>query len=438
LGPQKTREQGMNLPELERQAALTHRPHAPPEAEVELSLLEKIASRVPGIIFKFRMWPDGRSTFPYMSSAVAQMYNGIRPEELLMDASPFFAFRHPDDAQGLADSVLQSAKTLRPWSHEYRLVLPHQGVVWRHGNALPELQSDGSVAWFGFITDITERKRSESQLRISSLVFESSEVAVAVLDQQGRIQAANQAWVKLSGHPLEALLQAPLGQLVQLEDAAVSMSEMLGEVVNHWQGACLGRRRDGTRYTAWLRIRGTVLAEAGLREPVLIAVLSEIAQRRPVEAQFTRQSGQDALTGLTSRRLMMERIRYAIEFASVAHNPLALIYLDLDHFNEINGMFGHPVGDQLLVEVAARLRACAGKTDTVARMGGDEFAVLVQRPSAWQQADAVVARFVTLLTEPFYLGGEELSVTASIGIAHYPKDADNAQDFFICADRSMY
>lgn len=404
----------------------------------ERDLLEKIASRVPGIIFKFKLTPDGGSTFPYMSSAVTAMYNGITPEELRQDASPFFAFRHPDDAEALASSVLRSAQTLSPWDHEYRLILPEVGVVWRHGNALPERQADGSVAWFGFITDITERKRAENQLRIASRVFECSGEAIAVLDPLGRIQAANQALAHLSGCALADLTHAPLSRLVDFEGQALSLSELLSEVANQWQGACVGLCQGGGRYSAWLRIRSVDLSEVGEQGAVLIAVLSDRSQHRRVESRLSPQGGLDPLTGLINRRWLLERTRHAIEFASVAHHPMALVYIDLDFFKEINDMFGHPVGDQLLVEVAARLKSCAGKTDTLARMGGDEFAILLQRKEAVLAAEQVVQQFVDLLTEPFYLGGEEVFVTASIGIAEYPKDAQHVNDLLVCADRSMH
>ncbi|MBS4052413.1 MAG: PAS domain S-box protein [Methylomonas sp.] len=129
-------------------------------------LQSKIASRLPGVIYQYKLRPDGSSCFPYASEAIRDIYR-VTPESVAEDASSVLAVLHPDDFQGIIDSIRISAETLEPWQHEYRVRYADGTERWLFGNSLPEREADGSVVWFGFITDITERKRLENQLRAS-------------------------------------------------------------------------------------------------------------------------------------------------------------------------------------------------------------------------------------------------------------------------------
>jgi len=130
--------------------------------EQSLNLLKNLAQRVPGVIYQFRMFPDGRSCFPFASDGIWDIYE-VRPEEVQSDATVVFARLHPEDYELIANSIVQSASSLLPWELEYRVMLPHQGLRWRHGIAQPERLDDGSTLWHGCITDITERKQAEEE-----------------------------------------------------------------------------------------------------------------------------------------------------------------------------------------------------------------------------------------------------------------------------------
>jgi diguanylate cyclase (GGDEF)-like protein/PAS domain S-box-containing protein len=132
------------------------------ELERSLELLKRLAQRVPGVLYQYRLYPDGHSCFPFASEEIQTIYE-LSPEEVRSDASAVFQRLHPDDAEATEASIRISAATLEPWRHEYRVVLPRQGVRWRMGNAKPERLEDGSVLWHGFITDITDRKYGEEQ-----------------------------------------------------------------------------------------------------------------------------------------------------------------------------------------------------------------------------------------------------------------------------------
>ena len=135
------------------------------EARLQQShdLLTSLSQQIPGMIYQFQLFPDGRTCFPYASDAISEIY-GVEPQHVREDATPVYVFLHPDDYEGIVSSIQESARTLQQWEYEYRVVLPNQGVRWRYGCARPENLIDGSVLWHGFINDITAQKNLESQL----------------------------------------------------------------------------------------------------------------------------------------------------------------------------------------------------------------------------------------------------------------------------------
>src|SRR3989338_1469634 len=137
--------------------------HTPaPDHEEALNRLQKIASQVPGVVYQFRLRPDGSTCVPYASEAAREIYR-LDPEEIREDASKVFAYAHPDDLENFKASIQVSARHLTPWQHEYRLKFDDGTVRWLFGNAIPQREADGSTLWHGFITDVTERKRAEAE-----------------------------------------------------------------------------------------------------------------------------------------------------------------------------------------------------------------------------------------------------------------------------------
>ena len=164
-----------------------------------LDKLQKIASRVPGLVYQYRLRPDGGSCFPYASAAIRDIYR-VGPEEVREDAAKILAILHPDDYAGIIASIQKSAQDLVPWRYEYRVKFNDGTVRWLLGNALPEREADGSTLWHGFITDITERKLMEQKLSDSDAfnvsILDSLTSHIAVLDAQGVIVAVNSAWLQ--------------------------------------------------------------------------------------------------------------------------------------------------------------------------------------------------------------------------------------------------
>jgi diguanylate cyclase (GGDEF)-like protein/PAS domain S-box-containing protein len=185
--------------------------------------------------------------------------------------------------------------------------------------------------------------------------------------------------------------------------------------------------------------------QAGAPDDVDLALLvqaghlSSIAiERKRIEQQMYRQASYDQLTGLPNRRLFGNRLREEITKAERGGYSLAVLFIDLDHFKEVNDTLGHEAGDELLVEAAQRIRSCVRGSDTVARLGGDEFVVILPKVDEIVPQDRVAQYIIDTMERPFPLGEHNAYVSASIGIAGYPQDADNAEVLIGCADQAMY
>ncbi len=170
--------------------------------EMVVGRLAKLGSQVPGMIYQFRLRPDGSSCFPYASAGIRQIYR-VSPEEVSEDASPVFAILHPDDLASISASIQTSAETQQPWNHEYRVLFPDGTERWLLGQSTPERERDGSVLWHGFITDVTERKRLEEQVNrehaLLRSVIDLLPVSIYLKDQESRFLMANQIMARFFG-----------------------------------------------------------------------------------------------------------------------------------------------------------------------------------------------------------------------------------------------
>ena len=197
------------------------------------------------------------------------------------------------------------------------------------------------------------------------------------------------------------------------------------------------RCKDGS--LKWVLARGMVVSRDGNNQPLrMIGTHTDITVRKEFEERIRHLAHFDALTGLPNRALLTDRMHQAMTLARREQGTLAVIFMDLDKFKPVNDTFGHDIGDLLLKEVSSRLLGSIRASDTVARIGGDEFVVLL--PSIEQQQDAVLVarKMLHALNRPFEIAGHTLQISSSIGIAVYPEHADNEKLLLINADVAMY
>lgn len=189
----------------------------------------------------------------------------------------------------------------------------------------------------------------------------------------------------------------------------------------------------------WVLTRGMVISRDAQGQPVrMIGTHTDISDRKNAEALVWNQAHYDALTGLPNRRMLRQRLDAAIQRSQELQQSLAILFIDLDHFKEVNDTLGHDSGDLLLVQAAQRILDCVGPDDTVARMGGDEFTVVLCNADNSSRVEGVLQRILAGVASAFQLGSEQVFVSASIGVAHYPRNATLVEDLFKHADQALY
>lgn len=401
------------------------------------NLLEKLSEQVPGVLCQFRLYPDGRTRIPFASQAFAEVYE-LNPEEVRDDATPLFNRTHPDDYGSLVASIHDSAFNLRPWQHEFRVALPRQGIRWRLGQARPERLSDGSTLWHGFVTDITERHEREEALRLASTVFDIVDEALMVTDPDNHIIGVNPAFSVITSYSAEEVMGRDPRLLSAGTQPAAEFKSMWDTLQSKgsWQGEIWNRKKNGEVYVVWMSIKLVRDAQGHLTHHV--AVFSDISERKAREANIIHQAHHDPLTDLPNRALFGERLQQALLRARREGTRMALMFLDLDKFKPVNDSLGHAVGDLLLKEVARRLEKCVRESDIVARIGGDEFVVLL--PAIAENPDAlrVSLKIIEALETPFEVANHTLNISGSIGIALYPDHGEDERTLVKHADIAMY
>jgi diguanylate cyclase (GGDEF)-like protein/PAS domain S-box-containing protein len=416
---------------------ITERKRIENELRISHNLLANLAAQVPGLIYQFRLYPDGHACMPFCSESVNEMY-GITPDQLRDDAYFLFSFTHPDDKGSLMASLQESARTLQRWSHEFRVVLQDNEVRWLRGDAQPQRLEDGSTLWHGYISDISESKRAEQELQLAAMVYRESSEAMMVADQGDRIIAVNPAFEEITGfNRADVLGKSPRILSSGLYDKAFYQRMKRELNTNgYWQGDLWKRRKNGELYITSCKANATFREDGTLYRQVTL--FSDITEKKQSEELVWQHANFDMLTGLPNRRMFHERLEQEVKKAHRNGTSLALMFIDLDHFKDINDTLGHDSGDLLLKEAAQRLKGCVRETDTVARLGGDEFTVILGQISASENVERVGRDILQKLSEPFQLAEEVVFISGSIGVTLYPEDATEIEELLRNADQAMY
>ena len=293
----------------------------------------------------------------------------------------------------------------------------------------------------------SERRSRDSEAQARSMlesvrqgatVFEATNEAITVTDTAARIVAVNAAFSTITGFAAgEALGATPRihrsGR--QDKDFYERMWHSL-QTTGQWQGEIWNRRKNGETYPAWENISAVRDADGTVSH--YVSMLSDITALKQAEEQLRHMALHDVLTGLPNRRLLAENLESALARAQRHGHRLALLFLDLDRFKLVNDTLGHAAGDELLGEVARRLRAAVRQEDLIARLGGDEFTVVLEELQHPDNAAHLARKLIEAVARPMQLCGRELTPSTSVGIAIYPDDARSAADLSKAADAAMY
>lgn len=346
---------------------------------------------------------------------------------------------HPDDLSKVLQARSQALAAGSVNGIEYRYVLPDGKQVWTVSQFAPmRLPGGGVSGMIMTLIDTTERKEMETRLRLAASIFEACSEGILVVDAQNRIISVNPAFTALLGYDASEIIGHDPSELGSARNAP-SFYRSLWQAVEehgHWEGEIWNCCKDGQEVALWMTVN-TLRNRKG-EVQWRFALFSDITERKRSDELVWRQANFDMLTGLPNRRLFRDRLQHEIKKAARSGQNLALFFIDLDHFKEVNDTYGHDCGDQLLIEAGERIRSCLRETDTVARLGGDEFTAILCDMRDRGRAEAVAMAITRILAMPFVIEGQEAYVSASVGIAFYPQDAENDLVLLKQADRAMY
>lgn len=370
---------------------------------------------------------------------------GYENDDLEADITEWKSLVHPEDLP-LVLSALKSyvvGKTDR-YAIEHRLLCKNGEYKWvlSRGKMVGFTAKGQAERMVGTHTDIDETKKIEAALRESDsnqrALLEAMVDGVFVA-QDFRFVFCNPVLPQMLGYSQEEFIGLPFEQIIapkyldvwnQRFSLRIHHSD---EPVKHYQVEFLMK---GGQSTIWMDLRASRVDFRGKRG--VLGIVRDISKQKEAEDLIWQQANFDMLTGLPNRRMFRDRLGQEIKKLERTGLTLAVMFLDLDHFKEVNDTMGHDKGDELLKAVAARIKACVRETDTVARLGGDEFVVMLSEMDGVTNSKRIAENILAQLVKPFELGIEPIYISASIGITLYPSDAMDFDNLLKNADQAMY
>ncbi len=311
--------------------------------------------------------------------------------------------------------------------------------IYLHTRKLPLFDAEGNPSHLLVICDdITDRKRTEDELHLAAQVFENSGEGIMITDCNNRIISVNPAFTTITGYSSQEVIGAN-PKILSSGQQSMEFYQLMWTTLSkngQWSGEIWDRRKDGGIYPKWLTIntikndRGEVLNYIGS--------FYDITERKAAELHIRFLAEHDALTQLPNRMLFQDRLKQAAAHAGRRQERLALMFIDLDHFKDINDSLGHNIGDLLLQAVAERLTRNVREGDTVSRQGGDEFIILLPDIENTDDARLVAEKLLAAVRQPYQLDNQEVNISFSMGISLYPDDSHDLKELRRQADAAMY
>lgn len=398
------------------------------------NLLKTIIDTAPMRVF----WKDTESRYLGCNPGFALDAGVDSPEDLIGKADSELGWHAQADLYR-ADDLRVMESGIPKLSYEEPQTTPDGHEIWLQTSKIPLRDEAGkTVGILGIYEDITERKSAEEELRLAATVLNNSSEALLVTDANNRILDINPAFTKLTGYALADIIDHDSSILHSdrhSRDFYLEMRDQI-ELSGHWQGEVWSQCKNGAIFAIWLTIN-TIYRDDGMVHR-RVALFSDITERKKSEELIWTQANFDSLTQLPNRRMFRDRLAHEIRKAHRSDQRMALMFLDLDHFKEVNDTLGHDLGDVLLVEAARRIASCVRESDTVARLGGDEFTVILSELDDISRIEYIAQNIINTLGLPFDLKGKNAYISASVGITLYPDDANDIEDMLKNADQAMF
>lgn len=318
-------------------------------------------------------------------------------------------------------------------------------AIYHHQPAIPTDKDLRMIAQSASLASIAiERAQNHQEQRLATLLYQNTNESMMITDSHNKIIAVNPAFTRDTGYSAEEVIGENPSILSSGRHDKEFYKNLYQELntTGSWQGEIWNRRKNGELYAELILINTIYDSQGAFLNHVSLA--TDITARKVSEETIWKQANFDTLTGLPNRHMFLDRFQQEIKISHRANLPLALLFIDLDEFKDVNDVLGHALGDVLLKETAERLTTCVRESDTiavldsVARLGGDEFTIMLTHLTDIACVDRIAERILKKVAEPYHLEGEVAYITASIGITFYPNDATDIETLLKNADQAMY
>jgi len=306
-----------------------------------------------------------------------------------------------------------------------------------HSVKFPIINDEGSIiALCGIATDISEKKSIEKSLTLAKQVIDNANEAIVITDTKGIIVEINEAYEQITGYKKEDVIgkNPRFNQSGRHDESFYKAMWQEIHTKGHWEGEIWDRRKNGDIYPKWLSIT-TVKSDEATH---YVGIFSDITNKKNTEQELENLAYYDPLTNLPNRSYFNEQLKRELSIAKREKKKLALFFLDLDRFKYVNDMLGHSSGDELLVMVSRRLEKLLRETDTISRLGGDEFTMIMSNFNDVNYLGNIAQKIVDCIAKPFEVAGAKIHIGTSIGISVYPDDANDIETLVKASDLAMY
>lgn len=351
----------------------------------------------------------------------------------------FLSLIHPDDRDAVNTAYKRSLETRELYGITHRLCMADGRIKYVHEQCNTFYSREGKpVRSVGTIQDITERKQAEDRLKLAASVFTHAREGIVITDPEGNIVEVNDTFTQITGYSREESLGQNPRMLKSGSQGAEFYAAMWQDLASngYWAGELWNRHKSGEIYAEMITISAVRDTEGKTQH--YVALFTDITQMKQQQQRLEHIAHYDTLTGLPNRVLLADRLHQAMIQSQRRKQSLAVVYLDLDGFKTVNDTHSHDIGDRLLMAVSQKMKGALRECDTLARIGGDEFVALLVDLKRPQDCEPALERLLCAAAKPVRIDDIFLNVSASIGVALYPKDGKDADLLIRHADQAMY
>ncbi len=366
---------------------------------------------------------------------------GFAPDEIGDDYAEWAKLVHPDDLEFAKSEIERHFKretdsytiSLRMFCKDgrYKWLLDRGRVI--------ERDSDGNpIRMIGTHTDINQLVEAQKQLEVLAMVYQQSSEGMLITNSNSEIIDVNDAFVEITGYSKRDVLGKLPTFIISEQHSNPTYQGVLQSIVDtgSWKGEVNNKNKSGQEYTVWLSV--TEIRDKNANLQGYVGIFTDITSRKKQENLIHHQANYDSLTNLVNRRFFLELLQKQIAYSKREQNEFWLMYLDLDHFKEVNDTLGHDYGDELLKQWSHRVQSSLRESDILARVGGDEYAIVFCQVKGVKTIDDIANNLINILNKPYDIRGTEVYIGVSIGVVQYPKDGENHSSLIRAADQTLY